>query len=300
MNADSGQEVTRRRLLQLAGTAGLAAATAAACSKQPVANSTPSATPSPIAPSPTTSAMESPPPAPTTTAALAVSPASHVVLCRDAWGAKAPLPGGRPHTLNRMTIHHTAVVLGDNANAPARLRQHQHYHQDTKGWIDIAYHLSVDRHGNIYELRSPTLVGDTATSYDPTGHFLVVCEGNFDEEEVTEEQLNGAALAFAWAAQQFGISPETLLATETKATTRHARARASTHTSPMVTLDSASKAWWPQDLWTSGRYVALRRYRSSPTSKPAVADRFGLGDQPRIASGALLEAAPTRPSGPSP
>ena len=109
-----------------------------------------------------------------------------------------------------MTIHHTAVVLGDNSNAPARLRQHQHYHQDTQGWIDIAYHVSVDRNGNIYRLRDPHVVGNTATSYDPTGHFLVVCEGNFDEEEVTEEQLNGAALAFAWAAQQFGISPETL------------------------------------------------------------------------------------------
>jgi hypothetical protein len=109
-----------------------------------------------------------------------------------------------------MTIHHTAVVLGDNANAPGRLRQHQHYHQDTQGWIDIAYHFSVDRHGNIYELRSPDVVGDTATSYDPTGHFLVVLEGNFDEEQVSEEQLNGAALVFAWAAQQFGISTTTL------------------------------------------------------------------------------------------
>ena len=109
-----------------------------------------------------------------------------------------------------MTIHHTAVVLGDNTNAPARLRQHQHYHQDSQGWIDIAYHISVDRNGNIYELRSPELVGDTATSYDPTGHFLVVCEGNFDEEAVTEEQLNGAALAFAWAADHFNIATDTL------------------------------------------------------------------------------------------
>ena len=109
-----------------------------------------------------------------------------------------------------MTIHHTAAVLGDNANAPARLRQHQHYHQDTQGWIDIAYHLSVDRHGNIYELRDPKLVGNTATSYNPTGHFLVVCEGNFDEEQVTEDQLNGAALAFAWAAEQFKIPTDTL------------------------------------------------------------------------------------------
>jgi hypothetical protein len=109
-----------------------------------------------------------------------------------------------------MTIHHTAVVLGDNANAPARLRQHQHYHQDTQGWIDIAYHYSVDRHGNIYELRNPMLAGDTATSYDTTGHFLVVLEGNFDEEEVSEEQLNGAALVFARAATEFNIPTTTL------------------------------------------------------------------------------------------
>jgi hypothetical protein len=109
-----------------------------------------------------------------------------------------------------MTIHHTAVVLAENSNAPARLRQHQHYHQDSQGWIDIAYHFSVDRNGNIYQLRDPNLVGDTATSYDPTGHFLVVCEGNFDEEEVTEKQLNGAALVFAWAAQQYGIPVDTL------------------------------------------------------------------------------------------
>ena len=167
--------MSRRRLLWL-GSAGLAATVA------------------PIALPPTTSA----------------SPAAHEILCRNAWGAKPPLPGGKPQTPSRMTIHHTAVMLGDNANAPARLRQHQHYHQDTHGWIDIAYHLSVDRHGNIYELRSPNLVGDTATNYDPTGHFLVVLEGNFDEEEVSEDQLNGAALAFAWAANQFGIPTSTL------------------------------------------------------------------------------------------
>jgi len=109
-----------------------------------------------------------------------------------------------------MTIHHSAVDLGDNRNAPARLRQHQRYHQDQLGWIDIAYHLSVDRNGDIYQLRNPELVGDTATDYDPTGHFLVLCEGNFDEEDVTEAQLNGAALAFAWAAKTFGIASGTL------------------------------------------------------------------------------------------
>jgi hypothetical protein len=167
--------ISRRRLLWLSG-AGLAASVA------------------PIALPPTTSA----------------APAAPEILCRAAWGAVAARPGGKRHTLNRMTVHHTEVVLGDNANAPARLRQHQRYHQDTHGWIDIAYHFSVDRRGNIYQLRSPDLVGDTATSYDPTGHFLVVCEGNFEQEEVSEDQLNGTALVLASAAQQFGIPTGTL------------------------------------------------------------------------------------------
>ncbi|OBF48806.1 peptidoglycan recognition family protein [Mycolicibacterium monacense] len=109
-----------------------------------------------------------------------------------------------------MTLHHTGAVLGDNMNAPGRLRQHQRLHQGERGWIDIAYHVSVDRNGNIYELREPEIVGDTATEYDPTGHFLVLCEGDFDQEIVSNEQLNSAALAFAWAAQRFEIPTDTL------------------------------------------------------------------------------------------
>jgi hypothetical protein len=111
-----------------------------------------------------------------------------------------------------MTVHHTGAVLGDNRNAPGRLRQHQRLHQDENGWIDIAYHVSVDRNGNIYELRTTDLAGDTATGYDPAGHFLVLCEGDFDQEVVTEEQLAGAALAFAWATQRFEIASDTLAA----------------------------------------------------------------------------------------
>jgi hypothetical protein len=174
--------LSRRRLLHVAGTASLAVAALGACATVRAAPPTPVVGPR----------------------------GSTAALCRQAWGALPPRPGGTPHTPDFMTIHHTAVVLGDNANAPSRLRAHQHYHQDTQGWIDIAYHFSVDRKGNIYQLRDPNLVGDTATSYDPTGHFLVVCEGNFDEEAVSEEQLDSAALVFAWAAQQFGISTEKL------------------------------------------------------------------------------------------
>ena len=151
--------------------------------------------------------------APTATPAIGLAaPAtvSGVMLGRDAWGARPPRPGGRPHTIDRMTIHHSAVALPDNRQIAARLRQHQRYHQDDKGWVDIAYHAAVDRRGNIFALRNPAIAGDTATDYDTTGHFLVLCEGNFDEEAITEAQLNGAALVCAWATRQFGIATATL------------------------------------------------------------------------------------------
>ena len=189
--------VSRRRLLHFAGSAGLAI-TAGACSTRPIAGASPDPTTAP-SPSATT--------APATTAA---SGTSADLLCRDAWGAQPARSGGRPHTITRMTLHHEAVVLGDNRNAPGRLRADQHYHQDKLGWIDIAYHVGVDRNGNIYELRSTQLAGDTATDYDTTGHFLVLCEGDFDQETVSEAQLHGAALAFAWAAQNFNVATDTL------------------------------------------------------------------------------------------
>src|ERR1700748_3185097 len=145
----------------------------------------------------------------TTRTRLTASTAAQLI-CRDAWGARPPRAGGKRHTITRMTLHHEAVALGDNRNAPGHLRQDQRYHQDQHGWIDIAYHVGVDRNGNIYELRSPQIAGDTATDYDTTGHFLVLCEGDFDQEVVSEAQLHAAALAFAWATQTFHIATDTL------------------------------------------------------------------------------------------
>lgn len=198
MTKGNGRHLSRRHVIQAAAGLGVAA-TAAACSK--AATEQKDNADAPAAPNAT---PNTPPPPPKP------APASGVLLCRDAWGARPARPGGRPHTITRMTIHHTAVVLGDNRNSPARLRQHQRYHQDDHGWIDIAYHMSVDRNGNIYELRDTRIAGDTATDYDTTGHFLVVCEGDFDQEQVSEAQLRGAALAFAWAAQTFKIASTTL------------------------------------------------------------------------------------------
>lgn len=132
------------------------------------------------------------------------------MLCREAWGARPPLPGGRPQEINRMTLHHSAVALPDNRQIVARLQQHQRYHQDEKGWVDIAYHVAVDRNGNIFQLRDTAIAGDTATDYDTIGHFLVLAEGNFDEESVSEAQLESTAMVFAWAANRWGMGVDRL------------------------------------------------------------------------------------------
>jgi hypothetical protein len=132
------------------------------------------------------------------------------MLCREAWGARPARSGGTRQVPSQITIHHSAVILGDNSNAPERIRADQRYHQDSQGWIDIAYHIGVDRNGNIYQLRDPAIVGDTATSYDPAGHLLILCEGNFDEEKVTEELLAGVALASAWGVKRYSIPSDTI------------------------------------------------------------------------------------------
>lgn len=198
----------RRQLLALAGTAGLATALSA-CSQPPeVANSaTPENPPAPPSTPQTTIAQAAPPePPPPIEQAVPSSTVVPRMISRDGWRAQPARPGGIPHTPTRMTIHHTGVVLGDNRNAPARLLQHQQLHQNQHGWTDIAYHVGVDRNGNIYQLRDPWIKGDTATEYNTDGHFLVLCEGNFEEEVVTEEQLRGAAMAFAWARSEFPIT----------------------------------------------------------------------------------------------
>lgn len=186
--------LSRRRLL-VTGGAGLAAIVTG-CSAQ--SQSAPAHGPTPSGPqAPQPPATETP-------------PISAVMLCRESWGARPPLPGGRPQTVQRMTLHHSAVALPDNRDIVARLQQHQRYHQDQKGWVDIAYHVAVDRNGNIFQLRDTRIAGDTATDYDTMGHFLVLAEGNFDEEFISAEQLRSTALVFAWAAEEFGISVDTL------------------------------------------------------------------------------------------
>jgi hypothetical protein len=131
------------------------------------------------------------------------------LICRRAWGAVKPSGEFRRHRIKRMTVHHSAVLLTDNREAPAHFRSHQRAHQ-ARGWPDIAYHVLIDRNGNAYEGRPTKAVPDTATNYDPKGHFTVMCEGNFEEQRPSRAQVDALVNVLAWASARFDVPPRTI------------------------------------------------------------------------------------------
>ena len=131
------------------------------------------------------------------------------LICRRAWGARRPAGGFDRHRIRRITVHHSAVALRDNRLAPARLRSHQAAHQD-RGWPDIAYHLLIDRNGHVYAGRPRWAVGDTSTNYDPRGHLLVMCEGNFQEQRPSPAQVRALVDVLAWAVDRYGVGVRTI------------------------------------------------------------------------------------------
>lgn len=132
------------------------------------------------------------------------------VIGKEGWGAASIVGTFSEHVIDRITVHHTGSLLESNQDAPSHVRAHQAFHQQDRGWADIAYHFIVDRNGHIYEGRPVWAVGDTGTNYDPTGHFLVSLEGDFDTQQPTSEQLASVAGLTAWASDEYGVGLDTI------------------------------------------------------------------------------------------
>lgn len=131
------------------------------------------------------------------------------VESRESWGAQpAENDLMDAHTVEQMTIHHAGTQTG--TTGPAQFRGWQTWHMIGQGWGDIAYHLIIGIDGTVYEGRDPAYEGDTGTSYDTTGHFLVVVEGNFDHGEPNEAQIESLERVLAWASEEYRVSPTTI------------------------------------------------------------------------------------------
>jgi hypothetical protein len=220
----AGESITRRRFLFVAGVviggslgAGGAwllrsdgdRAAVTPPTTSPSTTTVTTATPAPTSTNPSTTAET---PATTTTSpTMTAPPAGETIaaICKEAWGAQPVAGGFTSHTIEHITVHHTAVVLQSNMAAPARARQHQSYHQSL-GWADLAYHYLVDANGHVYEGRPVGAAGDTATDYDPTGHFLVCCEGDFNSQEITAAQYESLVKLLAWGVAEFGVEASSI------------------------------------------------------------------------------------------
>lgn len=113
-----------------------------------------------------------------------------------------------PHSgpIRHLTVHHAGSQSG--TIGPERFRSWQQFHITERGWGDLAYHIIIGVGGDVFAGRDLGFRGDTATDYDPDRHFLVVVEGNFNDDLPTPQQLDSLRVVLAWASQTLGVPPD--------------------------------------------------------------------------------------------
>jgi hypothetical protein len=127
--------------------------------------------------------------------------------------AESPVAGGAdmrlrvPHEITHVTLHHTgsAEPLRAGDDPVQRLRGLQSWGEAERNWWDVPYHFLIDLDGNVYEGRDWRYTGETNTTYNPAGHFLISVIGNYELQRPTPAQLDAIATMMAWAIDRFEL-----------------------------------------------------------------------------------------------
>jgi hypothetical protein len=114
--------------------------------------------------------------------------------------------------ITSITLHHegSAKPLLPGDDPVQLLRNLQSWSASDRNWWDVPYHYLIDLDGNIYEGRDWHYVGETNTTYDPSGHFLISIIGNYDLQEPTQKQLDAIADLMAWAVEEFDVPVDSI------------------------------------------------------------------------------------------
>jgi hypothetical protein len=140
-------------------------------------------------------------------------------VTRAEWGARDPVLPMKPHVPVRLTIHHTGEPQAPNRTIEQKLRGLQAFSQrddslasgkKKPAWPDVPYHFYLAVDGSIGEGRDWHFAGDSNTPYDPTGHLLLVIEGNFEKDTLTTAQRRTLDIVVPALAKRFGIPPDRL------------------------------------------------------------------------------------------
>jgi len=133
-----------------------------------------------------------------------------VIIPRSGWQALEPKPYAS-HVPVRITIHHEGTRLEKTDDAAKKIRNIQVWGMGPdRNWADIPYHFLIAPDGTVYEGRNVYTTGETATEYDPTGHLLITCLGNYEVQEVPAEQLASLIRLVAWCVKKYNLPLETL------------------------------------------------------------------------------------------
>jgi hypothetical protein len=133
-----------------------------------------------------------------------------VIIPRSGWNAADARPY-QQHVPVQITVHHEGTRLEVSDSAAKKIRAIQKWGMGPdRNWSDIPYHFLIAPDGTIYEGRNVFTVGETATEYDPTGHLLITCLGNLEEQEVRPEQLSSLIRLIAWCCKKYKLPIETL------------------------------------------------------------------------------------------
>ena len=138
-----------------------------------------------------------------------------LIISRTEWHANKPVGKGKKHKIQFITIHHTATKQRTDLPIETKLKNLQAFSQredklesgKTKpAWFDVPYHYYISVDGNIAGGREIGYVGDTNTTYDPTGHALIVLEGSFGTDEPNAAQIESLRAMVKWLAKKYKVS----------------------------------------------------------------------------------------------
>jgi hypothetical protein len=129
----------------------------------------------------------------------------HVANSDSAGGAAMRLR--IPHRITHVTLHHTgdAQPLRPEDNPVTKLRGLQSWGASARNWWDVPYHYLLDLEGHVYAGRDWHYMGETNTTYNPGGHFLISVIGNYERQEATPAQIDAIADMMAWAIREFDL-----------------------------------------------------------------------------------------------
>lgn len=133
-----------------------------------------------------------------------------LILPRTSWNANEPKDFPN-HIPVRITIHHEGTYFPQDSIAFRHIKNIQIWGMREKNWADVPYHFLIDGFGNIIEGRNIFTVGETNTSYDPTGHILITIIGEYHRRQrLNHTQYDALINLITYLCRKYEISPDSI------------------------------------------------------------------------------------------